>query len=100
MNEKVKLLIFYRVGTNHPRELYGNDEEIFEYLTTKEEIVHMYYVGRYHELAKFDTPINMIACIEDFVQDYNDELFDGNCGYWSYVVSISQETIRKYLNNR
>ena len=98
MNEKVKLLIFYRVGINHPSDLHGTDEEIFEHLTTQEEIVHMYYVGRYHELAKFDKHINRIACIEDFVQDYNDEFFDGDCVYWSYIVSISQETLIKHLN--
>lgn len=101
MNEKVKLLIFYRVGMNHPADIHGTNEEIFEHLTTKEKIVRMYYMGRYYELAKInDKSINSLACMEDFVQDYNDELFDGECGLWSAIVTISQETMIKYLNNR
>ena len=95
MEEKVKLMVFYRVSNNHPRDLYClTGEEAFTHLTEKEDIIQMYLAQTESERGV----LGKLPTFLDYIDDFNSQDMDNGSGMWLALISVPYELVENYLN--
>ena len=94
MEEKVKLMVYYRVGNSHPYDYRAlTYDDVFKILTTEEDIVQIYLAQAEREtgiLGQFPTFL-------DYVDDFNSQDMDNGADMWLAFLKVSRELVENYL---